>query len=285
MARLTTERYGKTKVRMVKVRRDPAIAGEAPRHHLRELTVRILLEGDFASAYAEGSNRQVLPTDTMKNTVYALGKNHSLETPEAFAVDLARHFVESQPQVSGARVEVEEVSWLRLEVDGAEHPHSFERGSAERTTAEATVDSRGTRVESGLRDLVVLKTAQSGFEGFVKDHYTTLPEVADRLLGTSITARWLFAQAPPDYAQARSAIRTALVETFARHESRSVQHSLFAMAEAALAACAEIGRIHLVLPNKHCLLVDLSPFDLANENEIFLPVDEPAGYIEATIER
>jgi urate oxidase len=221
----------------------------------------------------------------MKNTVYALGKSHPLLTIESFALDLARHFVGTNRQVSTASVSVVVPVWERMLVDGKPHPHTFMQAGSERRTCAAQHDRRGARVRSGIDQLAILKTAGSAFSGFPRDEFTTLRETEDRLLGTQLSASWTYAGIDPDYTAARQAIRGALLKAFASHESRSVQHTLHAMACAALAACGEIDQITLRMPNKHGLLVDLAPFGMTNDNEIFLPVDEPHGMIEATLRR
>ncbi len=139
-------------------------------------------------------------------------------------------------------------------------------------------------VTSGFEGLVLLKTANSGFEGFLRDSLTTLPETADRLFGTSVRAQWKYKSAAAlPFEQLRSKLRAALIDAFAEHDSKSVQHTLYAMAQAALEGAPEIVDIELAMPNKHCLLVDLSRFGQTNPNEIFVPIDEPYGNIVARI--
>ena len=278
-AKVVSDRYGKTRVRMVKVSRH----GE--HHELRDITAHIALEGEFVRSYTEADNSIVLPTDTMKNTVYALGKDHPLDTIESFALHLGRHFVGTVPHVAAATVRIEQTGWGRIEVGGKAHPHSFVRQSSEKPMCEVVVRRDGASVESGIDDLVILKTTDSAFSGFLRDAYTTLKETNDRIMGTSVTARWTYAAGDVDFARQRDLVRTALLECFANHKSESVQHTLYAMGEAALAAAGSMRRLRLTMPNRHCLLVDLSPFGMTNHNEIFLPIDEPSGLIEATMER
>ena len=274
--------YGKSAVRLTKV-----VRGAAGRHELIELEAAIALEGDFGSAHTEGDNSRVLPTDTMKNTVYALAKDHAIETIEAFALHLARHFVATQAQVSLARVGLAQRSWKRAKVGGREHPHCFVAGSEERATCEAEVarSPGGERIAGGLQGLVVLKTTDSGFSGFPRDRFTTLKETDDRVFATSVAARWEYVSARVGFGSARDAIRRALIETFAGHKSRSVQETLYAMGEAALGASGEISRVRLSMPNQHRLLADLTPFGMTNPNEVFVTTSEPYGLIEATIGR
>lgn len=274
--------YGKSRVRMVKVTR----TGKT--HTVREFSVDIALVGDFEAIHCAGDNALCLPTDTMKNTVYALGKDHAIESIEAFAADLGHHFVSRNHQVSSARIKIAEVAWERVTIGkkASPHPHCFSRGSDERAVCDVTVERAGTTVISGIDGLVILKSAHSAFAGYPCDEYTTLPETRDRIFCTSVTARWMYAAGKrTDHAGCRAAIRRALMETFADHQSESVQHTLYAMGQAALAACPAAEMIRLSLPNKHCLLVNLAPFGMTNENEIFVPTDEPFGLIEATVKR
>jgi len=245
----------------------------------------VRFDGEFADAHARGDNAAVLPTDTMKNTVYALAKDLLQGSIESFGLALCAHFLEASPAASRVTVTIAEHSWLRLLAAGAPHPHAFVRGGAERRLAEASRSRDGSLVEAGIEGMTILKSGNSGFEGFLKDRYTTLPEVRDRIFATVVQARWTYSSASLDFDQSFERTRQVMLETFAVHESASVQHTLHAMGEAALAAVPEITAIRLSLPNKHHLLVDLSRFGLENNNEIFVATDDPFGLIEATIRR
>ena len=281
---LTWNRYGKAHVRLVKVRRPSTGSGRADQpHEIVDLTVDVQLEGAFEPVYVDGDNAPCVATDTMKNTVYAFAKQDAIEHVEAFASRLADHFA-AKPAVARARVSAFEHRWERLSVGGRPHPHAFVQGGGEQWTAVITKDAAGTSVVAGIQNLVVLKTTDSAFSGFPRDEYTTLPDTEDRILATSVTASWTYRPGTTDFA-ARERIRTALVETFAAHKSRSVQHTLYAMANAALEACPDAVEITLSMPNRHHLLVDLKPFGLDNLNEIFVATDQPYGLIEATISR
>jgi urate oxidase len=274
---LTWNRYGKSRVRLVKLRRS-----REP-HEIVDLTIDVQLEGAFDSVYVDGDNAACLATDTMKNTVYALARQDPIVSVESFALRLGEHFI-ATPHVARVRLSAIEHRWDRLTVDGRPHPHAFVQPGGEQWTAVITCERDRREVVSGLANLVVLKTTDSAFAGFPRDRFTTLPETADRILATAVTAWWRYASASADFS-ARDRVRTALIETFAAHDSRSVQHTLHAMGEAALAACGEIVEITLSLPNRHHLLVDLAPFGLDNPNEIFVATDQPYGLIEATIRR
>jgi urate oxidase len=274
---LAWNRYGKSRVRLVKVHRG------RDSHDLIDLTLDVALEGAFERVYVEGDNSGCLATDTMKNTVYALARKDSIDHVESFALRLAAYFA-SKPGVSRVRIEAAEHPWARLSAGGHPHPHAFARAGAEEWTTVVTQDAGGAAVISGLRGLVVLKTTDSAFSGFPRDQYTTLPETRDRILATSITANWAYVHGFSDFAQ-RTAVRGALLETFAGHRSESVQQTLYAMGEAALLACRGVHDIQLSLPNRHHLLVDLKPFGLDNPNEVFVATEEPFGLIEARVSR
>lgn len=281
MATLRENRYGKTGVRLIKVTRRGAT------HDLREWTVRVLLEGEFTRVHTHGDNTGVLPTDTMKNTIYSRAKESTADCIEHFAAELSEFLLRRNAQVSAAEIHIEQDSWKRLTIDGQPHPHSFMHGSNELATTTLRRTRDGMELVCGLESMVVLKTSQSAFSGFKRDEFTTLKETNDRLLGTSVTASWNYATGgvPEDASALRKDVRESLLHTFSNHDSRSVQQTLYAMAENTLAAVPQLAEITLTLPNRHNLLVDLSVFGQENANEIFMPVDDPSGFIQATVTR
>jgi urate oxidase len=280
MAKLVDNRYGKSRVRLSRITR------HGDRHDFHEWTVRVLLEGDFEASFIKADNSKILPTDTMKNTVYSLARASKAATIEDFAIELGDYLLANNPQVSGVLVEIEEKAWEHLLVDGAPDAFTFKLGGPEVHTVRAVRDhGREWSIRSGIGGLVILKTTRSAFTGYIKDKLTTLKPATDRIFGTRATATWEFAEGSPDHAQVRSRVIAALLKEFATHHSMSVQHTLFDMGNAALAAAPEIARITLIMPNLHHLLADLTPFGQDNPNHIFVPIDEPHGYIEATIER
>jgi urate oxidase len=280
VAELKENSYGKSRVRLVRVKRN------AKGHDFREWMIDVLLRGDFASCFEDGDNSKILPTDTMKNTVYSLARSSSAECMEDFAKELAEFLMRHNPQVSDAEVSVREKRWDRLNREGKPHPTVFVQSSGERQTTTISLNRNGDlSVLSGLEDLVIMKTADSAFVGYIKDSLTTLPEASDRLFGTSVWSRWKYRSANSAFVSLRVNIRDALLGVFAEHKSKSVQHTLYAMAERVLETIPEVEEIELRMPNLHCLLVDLSRFGQNNPNEIFMPIDEPHGYIEALIRR
>jgi urate oxidase len=264
--------YGKSGIRLVRLDR------RQRRHGVADLTVAVRFEGEFEAAHVAGDNSGVLPTDTMKNTVYALAKDRLVGEIESFALALSEHFLHESREASRIEISIEERRWDRLDET------SFEGSSNERRTARVSRSRDGASVDSGLKDLLVMKTARSGFSGFKRDRFTTLKETSDRILATSLIATWTHASAAGPF-DSWEAVRRTLLDAFAAHDSASVQHTLYAMGEAALARHSGLSRIRLTMPNKHHLLADLSPFGLTNENEVFVATEEPHGLIEAAIIR
>jgi len=277
---LGANQYGKAESRVVRVYRD------TDRHEIRDLNVSTALRGDFRAAHVAGDQAQVLPTDTQKNTAFAYAKKHGVTSPEDYALALGARLLEATPAASGARVEVDEYAWDRILVDGAGHDHAFIRRGGETRTTVVDVTAEGARVESGLTDLVVLKSTGSEFTGFLRDAYTTLPEADDRILATSLNARWCYsADGRPDWNATYDAVRALLLRTFATTYSRALQESLYAMGSAVLEAHPELTQVAFAAPNKHHHLVDLAPFGLDNPGEVFIAADRPYGLIEATVTR
>ena len=269
---LASDTYGKSRVRLMK------LARRADRHDLKEITFQILFRGDFGSCYETGDNSKILPTDTIKNTVYALARKHDIVTIEEFAQRLIEHFLKNNPQVSEVRIEMTEHLWSRIA------PAAFTRESQKRSAA-VTGTRTSMIVEAGIDDLVILKSSGSAFEGYIKDPYTTLKETRDRIFATAVRAVWRYGAATQDFNACWEGIRAKILESFAGHESLSVQHTLHEIGQQVLRSFPDVAEIKLTMPNKHSLLVDLTPFGLDNPNEVFLPIDEPSGLIEAVIAR
>lgn len=280
MIRLAENRYGKCRVRVVRVKRN------RPMHLFQEWTLEVLLTGKFTDCFEYGDNSRILATDTMKNTVYSLARDTAADSIEDFALELTEYLMRNNPQIDSASVSIASVPWSHITADGVAAPSAFmqQGGELQTTTVKRERDGEAS-VLSGLENLVIMKTANSGFEGFLRDAHTTLPEIADRLFGTAVTARWTYGSFALPFEEMRKKTRNILLRVFAEHNSKSVQHTLFAMGKAVLEAVAAIEDIALTMPNKHCLLVDLSPFGKTNPNEIFVPIEEPYGFIEAKIRR
>jgi urate oxidase len=280
---LAAHQYGKAETRLVRIYRDAA------QHQIRDLNVSTSLRGNFADAYLHGDQANVLPTDSQKNTAYAFALERGVTQIETYALALARHFADDIEPVHAARVEVDEYGWERVQLKDGNHPHAFIPASQEVRTTTATVEGRGRAqrawVLSGLRDLVLLKSTGSEFAGFLHDRYTTLAETHDRVLATSLTARWRHMRPEGNWDALHASIRQVLIEQFATVYSRALQQSLWEMGKAVLAAHEEIAEIRLSAPNKHHFLVDLSPFGLDNRGEVFHADDRPYGLIQCAVQR
>jgi urate oxidase len=284
---LGANQYGKAENRVVRIYRDADGGG---RHEIRDLNVSTALRGDFGVAHTEGDQSAVLPTDTQKNTAFAYAKLHGVGSPEDYALALAARLLAATPAATEAQVRVEEQAWERIVVDGAGHDHAFVRQGRETRTVAVDVGP-ATTVRSGLTDLVVLKSTGSEFKGFLVDEFTTLPEADDRILATSLTATWthgldgLDQRDGFDWDASYAAVRALLMATFATTYSRALQQTLYAMGRAVLEAHAGIAEISFAAPNRHHVLVDLTPFGLDNPGEVFHAADRPYGLIEATVRR
>jgi urate oxidase len=299
MAVLGSNRYGKAESRVVRIVRD------TPRHEIVDLNVSSSLSGDFDAAHVTGDQGAVLPTDTQKNTAFAYAKLHGVSSPEDYALALGRRLLEATPAASSAEVRVEQYAWDRL------GQHAFARRGGEVRTCEVTVSRSGASVVSGLRDLVVLKSTGSEFKGFLVDEFTTLAETDDRILATSLVARWRhdgvdqngvdpdsfdpdsfdqnsFGPNDFDWNGSYDEVRDVLLSTFATTYSRALQETLYLMGSAVVDTMPGIAEISFSAPNKHHFLVDFSGFDvegLTNDGEVFIAADRPYGLIECTVLR
>ena len=282
---IKSNNYGKSRVRVLKVKRD------TPVHEIKEMNVNIQLEGDFETVHTEGDNRMVLPTDTMKNTVYVLAKENPVNSIEEFGLTLAKYFLDNNKQVSNVSIEIEEKLWRRIFVEDPDskkmkpHDHSFISSGDEKGTAEIVLSKKGNSVKSGITGLLVLKTTDSGFENYIKDKFTTLKETNDRVFSTSVKSVWSYANQEVNYLKICALVRQIILETFASHHSLSVQQTLYEIGKNVIETVKDVSEISLSMPNKHYLLFNLEQFGMENKNEIFIPTDEPFGLIEATVKR
>jgi len=278
MIELAANRYGKAAIRIVRVGRDTSP------HRLRDLTVAVALEGDFATAHTDGDNRNVVATDTMKNTAYAFAADHLTGAIESYASDLAEHFLQTDA-VARATVNVREHAWRAIEVGGTPAEGAFVRGG-EGTRLATVAATRGSVViDAGIEDLVVMKTTRSAFSGFPRDRYTTLADTDDRLMATKLTAVWRYGGMDIDFDAVWSAVRATLLEVFADHDSPSVQASIWVIGKAMLERHEELDEVRMVLPNLHHWTVDLGAFGMDNDRQVYMATAEPHGLIEATIRR
>lgn len=277
--KLTDTSYGKSRIRLVRVTRT------GDRHELRDLTVAIAFDGRYDTSYTEGANHDVLPTDTMKNTVYALAARDGVGEPEAFGRLLGSHFMARNPQLDRVNVDLVDHAWGPITVGDREHGRAFVRRGPDTRTAHVVTARDGVSITAGIADLVIMKTSHSAFEGYPRDEFTTLPETKDRLLATSMTTTWTYAGGDVDFASTFLSVRKTLLEAFAEHVSLSVQHTLYAMGQSVLDSIDSVQRISIEMPNRHHLPINLAPFGMDNRNEVFVATEEPHGLIEATLSR
>ena len=277
--KLISHNYGKAKVRVLKIFR----AGKI--HSIKELDVQVMLQGNFDASYTKADNRLVVATDSIKNTVNVFAKQKLGAETELFGVVLGEHFLKTYKHVSRVEVSLTEHCWNRISVGGKPHAHSFLEKSAAKPFAKIVATRKQTVIESGIEELFILKSTASGFENFLRDEFTTLPETSDRICATKLRATWSYAKKPKNYSATNKKILAAMLAVFAKNFSPSVQVTLFQMGEAALKVAKEISKISIEMPNKHCLLINLKPFGLENKNELFVPTDEPHGQIEGTVSR
>lgn len=275
---LAHSNYGQARIRLVKVGR------QMDHHDLKDLTVGIQFEGDFESSYKEGDNRKILPTDTMKNTVYALAKLYPIEQIEEFGRLVVEHFLTDNAQISRARVDISQHMWSRIPFGAKPHATSF-TPSEERRTALLTGTRHGIAIQAGIDNLIVLKTTGSAFEGYIRDPFTTLKKTPEPILATAVKAVWTYSNEELPFGPYWHGVREAILQTFIEHQSKSVQHTLYAIAEAVLERYEEISEIAVSLPSRQYQLVDLGPLGLENVNEVYTPAAEPYELVEARVRR
>jgi len=279
---LTHDAYGKCRVRVSKIKRPRRAPANAERHEFIEAAVDLLLEGDFQAAYTAADNRQIVATDTCKNTIYVLAQEDPFATIESFGLAIAAHLLRQYAQVDKAAVTLREHRWQRL----FDSPHAFTGSDRETPTARITaVRDQAPVVVAGIEGLVIAKTTESGFANFHRDKYRTLEDAQDRIFASELTAAWEYARPDLDFSACRETVRTALLRRFIDHYSHSVQKTLYRMGQAALDAAPDVLSLTLTMPNKHHLLFPLERFGKTNENEVFVVTEEPFGYITGTVSR
>jgi urate oxidase len=276
---LAANAYGESRLRLLRLKRQQG------RNDIRDLTLTVRFEGDFDAAHTNADNRKILPGDTIKNTVYALARQHSMETLEDFALHVVEHFLTYNPQISRVAVDAEENIWARVPYGGKPHPSAFMRAGEESRTCALSGTRQGTAIRSGISNLVLLKTAEVALDNFLRDPYTTLEPSHDRVLGTVLGADWLYASEEVEFATLAQGVRQLFLEIFAEHSTKSLQHTLYIMGEAVLKNFEQIDEIHLALPELHFPILDLNPLGMDNPGTVYLPIDVPQGVAEATLKR
>jgi urate oxidase len=276
---LVHKTYGKGRVRVMR------LDCKDDWYDVHELTVHALMTGDFGGAFTHADNSTSVSTDTVKNVVNVVARENLGASNEAFCLAVANRLLESYARVESATVTAHETKWTRLAFDGKPHPHSFVLDGNGKPFARVVAKRGASTTQSGISGFTFLKATQSGWENYIKDKYTTIPETHDRIASTAMEASWNWHAAPADYAAANATILSTMLEVFATTYSYSVQDSLYRMGKAALEKVPEITDISMACPNKHYILLNLAPFGMENHNQVFVATDEPHGQIECTVGR
>ncbi|SFL86425.1 urate oxidase [Bradyrhizobium sp. NFR13] len=276
---LIKNRYGKGRVRIMRIHRD------GDKQDVSQLSIKAMLEGDFGRAYTDADNSTSTSTDTIKNIVNVVARENTALSTEEFCQVLAKRYLDLYPQASSVSITAHETKWARLAVDGELHPHAFLLDSNGKPTVEIVATRDGMAMSSGLDNFTFMKSTQSGWENYYTDKYSTIQPTNDRICATSMVASWTWSGKPASYPATNKKILDTLLKEFATTYSPSVQNSLYRMGEKVLAAVPEISEISMACPNIHYILMNLSAFGVDNNNDVFLPTDEPHGQIECTVGR
>lgn len=278
--------YGKNTVKVLVIRR------QGSHHYIIELKADVELTLRSRKDYLNGDNSDIIPTDTIKNTVHALAKIKGVKTIEQFSLDICNHFLTSFNHVLRAKVHMEEAPWRRLEKNGIQHAHAFILNPEACRFCDVDQNLNGAPVvHSGVKNMTVLKTTQSGFEGFLRDRFTTLKEAKDRCFCTSVYARWCYNKIQGvDFDAAWNCVKGTIIEKFAGPYDRgeyspSVQKTLYETQLLVLDRVLEVEEIEIVMPNQHYFTIDMTKMGLINNDEVLLPLDNPSGNITGTVRR
>lgn len=273
--------YGESHIRLMRLMRRGGL------HEVKDLALDVRFEGAFDASHRQGENRAILPAETIKNTVYVLSRQYPAEAIEEFAFHLTEHFLTYNPQVTLVDVHISERPWARISIGEKGHASAFVANANEKRTTRVSARREKTILQSGLEDLLILKTAGFSFGAFLRDPYTTLQENQPRILSASLTASWTYASPEPEmpFSTIWHGARKVLLETFAAHEGKSLQHTLHALAQAVLENFEAISEIELRILDNYCPAVDLKPFGMENDSELFAPIAESQGIASLVLRR
>jgi len=290
--RIVDREWGKAGVKLLYVSKKDLV------HSIKELEVKTALSLETEKDYRSGDNKDIIATDSQKNTVNVFAKQYGVQNAESFALKLAEHFLVQYQKVNRTNIKIDEKPWQRMQdVQGRQHNHAFQCVPKSTRYAEVEMDRNGKIcVCAGIRDLVILKTTQSGFSDFVRDEYTTLSDCDDRICSTSVTADWTYSDVNNlDFDFTWRTIQDIILAQFAGPVdtgiySDSVQHTQHLMQKAILDAFPQVDSVTIEMPNRHYFSVDFTRFPIqevqgAGAGEVFLPVDKPYGFIQSTLKR
>ncbi|XP_004561557.1 uricase [Maylandia zebra] len=278
--------YGKKTVKVLVVRR------QGRQHSIIEVKADVELTLKSHKDYLTGDNSDIIPTDTIKNTVHGLAKLRGIKNIEQFSLDICNHFLTSFNHVLKAKVYMEEAPWRRLEKSGVEHAHAFIFSPEAYRFCDVEQTIGGIPVvHSGVKNMKVLKTTQSGFEGFYRDRFTTLKDAKDRFFCTSVYSRWRYNKIQDtDFDAAWKTVKETIIEKFAGPYDRgeyspSVQKTLYETQVLVLDRLPEVDEIEIIMPNEHYFTIDMTRMGIVNNDEVLLPLDNPSGNITGTVRR
>lgn len=240
--------YGKGDVTVYRLNRN----GVAPSggNPVFGANVLMLVYGDaFWPTYTTGDNTSLVATDSMKNFIQRETLNYEGPDLEEYCRFLGAKFIGTYPQVEGVQVSATEIPYARLSSGSA----AFAPSGPERATARIELNRSGiAEVASGLRGYKMLRLAGSAFQGFVRDQYTTLPDIHNRPLHMWLDVEWTYTVM--EHAFSAGAITTALRrtirETFESFESGSIQQVIYQMGTRILEEQPSIAEIHLEANNR-----------------------------------
>jgi urate oxidase len=261
------------------------IVRRGDRHDPRDLTVACRFEGDFPDSFVDGRAEGMLPGEAVKNVVHATAREAGGGEIEPFGLALCDRFLSRYPQVSRVRAEISEQPWNRLDAGGKAQGQSFIAGSPERRTATITSNGRQVAVVSGFQHLTIMRSSGFGPARPAVEDPGGLDDGLQRLLVATLSARWTYGSSDVTFGPYRQGVRAAAVETFGCHARRSVQHTLYAIADVVLASFAEIAEISLTAQERPYRPADLFRAGVENPDDLFVAVDEPLGIVEVTVER
>ncbi len=293
---LQSSSYGKDNVKFLKVKKDPQ---NPKKHEVIEATVKVLLEGNFDVSYTDADNSPIVPTDTVKNTILILAKTTEVFPIERFAATIGAHFIKKYSHVSGVSVNVIQDRWVKYDVNGSLHDHSFIHQGPEKRITDLYYKRTGDyTLTSSIKDLTVLKSTGSQFYGYNVCDYTTLKPTTDRILSTDVDASWKFDSKKLGpisgiaklaesglFDKTYQAARKITLDRFALENSASVQATMYNMSTEILKAVPEVESVSYQLPNKHYFLFDFEWKGLKNDNELFYPSPHPNGLIKCEVVR
>jgi urate oxidase len=270
---------GESRVRVLRIVR------RGDRHDARDLSVACRFEGSFVAAFREGRADGLLPGETLKNIVYGVARERGAEDIEVFGLALCERLLTEHPQLTRVRVDVDEQRWARLEAGGRVQGQAFAAGSPEKRTAAVTSNGAQTAVVSGIEDLVLMRTSGLVERDPREADPSGVTDGVQRLLVAALSARWTYTSADVTFASYRQGVRATIVDTFAWHATRSVQHTLYNIADVVLASYQEIADITLALRERPYRPADLFSEGVDNPDELFVALNEPLGVVEVTVER